>query len=382
MKKTTLSTLLIILLLLITLTSYNTKVNTNSLLGVWMLEYEINNRYINDTSNFHKNEKPVILDFQKNNILTIKRYGIKDTTIRTKWFFKSDSILTIDSVDSKIGKLKKNRLSLISYNTEDTLSYNFKRPKKVNIKQNKKQIKNILLSNIWENKNLFSDGTITNYEFFKNKSMIVRYKRHPNDSLHHLQLENWGLAEYKNYYFLYNYSNMYLGRGNWEQINQILEITSNSFSISCSENKLYGDTFSSIKKNNENFNEKILGNWKSKNSKDKFYGKYISTKQIENGNTILYNDELEFNITKEKLYCKIDSLKITYDWVIGKDGKTLILEYKDLLEMGTFIKFADILELSKNKLKIQLFNSNFYTGAKNKPYEYIINRIQEFTRTE
>ncbi len=367
MKKTTLCLSLIILLLFITLTSYKTKVNTSSLLGIWVLEYKVNNNY--------KEKKPLILDFQKNNILTIKIYGVKDTTLYKKWFLKSDSILIIDDLDCKIGKLEKNKLKLIDYNKTDTSRYHFKRPKKINLQQNKKQIESILLSNVWKKKNLLNHERIVYYEYFDNKSMI--YKNNINDSLNNLQIENWGLTEYKNYYFLYHYTKMTPDGGSWEHINQILTINSNSFSLSSAEYQTYDSIFYTVNNYKKETYQQILGNWRSKNSKDKFYGDYLN----HINNLVFFDGELEFNITKEKLVCKMDALKKSYNWILGKDGKTLILTYKDDLGMDIFIRYADIIELSESKLKLHLFGNRFSTGVET-PRTYVVNKIQEFKRTE
>jgi hypothetical protein len=282
-------------LFLIGCASYNNRIENNFIEGIWVFESEINNLYIKDTSSNFKHQRPIIFDFKKNNNLTIKKYGIKDTTLNVKWFLKSDSILKIDSLEYKIYELKKNKLNIIDFNRADTFWLNFKKPRKIKIEYTKNQIENILLSNIWKTKGRSENLEYNNFEFFKNKSMVYRYKMEKKDSIEYLQNENWGIAQYKNYFFLYNYPDYFLGKGNWEQINQILEISPDFFSLEEDNNKIYENNFYRKIENKKNIN--ILGNWKSKNSKTKNYGEYISENQIKNGNSKLFEGELNLIVS-------------------------------------------------------------------------------------
>jgi hypothetical protein len=381
MKKNNSFFIITIALFLIGCASYNNKIEKNFIEGIWVFESEINNLHINDTSAYI-HERNIIFDFKKNHDLTIKSYGIKDTTLHKKWLFKSDSVLKIDSLEYKIHELKKNKLTIIDFNRADTYWLNFKKPKKTKIKYTKNQIENILLSNIWKTKDRSGNLEYNNFEFFKNKSVVYRYKKEKKDSIEYLQNENWGIAEYKNYYFLYNYPDYFLGKGNWEQINQILEISPNFFSLEEDNNKIYDNDFYSKNEKKENLN--ILGNWKSKNSKNNNYGEYISKQQITRGNIKLFEGELIVNISNEFIEFKIDTLALgKYKWKIGKDNKTLLMErkYEGEISKGSFIYLADIIEKNENGFKLHLFENKFLTEFE-KPRLIIVNKIQKFEKIE
>lgn len=380
MKKNKSIFIIIFVLSLIGCASYNNRIEKNFIEGIWVFESEINNLYIKDTTSDYKTERPIIFDFKKNNNLTIKKYGVKDTTLNVKWFLKSDSIINVDSLEYKIYELKNNKPSLIDFNRADTIWLNFKKPKKTKIKYNKNQIENILTSNIWKTKDRTENLEYNSFEFFKNKSMVFRYKMNSKDSIEYIQNENWGIAEYKNYFFLYNYTDFFLGKGNWEQIIQILKFSPEKFSLEDNKNKIYENNFYPQNEYKKDIN--ILGNWKSKNSKGKNYGEFISKKDIKNGDTNLFEGELNVEINKEFIEFRIDSINMgKYKWQIGKDNKTLLMEkkYEGETTNGSFIILADIIENNEKEFKLHLFENQFLTGFE-KPRLIIVNKIQKFEK--
>ena len=146
----------------------------NKIQGVWVFDKKINNLYLNDTSGVLSYQEPILYDFKKTGKLIVKNYGYKDTIFN--WFIKSDSILTIDSLDYTIHSLNQNRIILIDYNAADTFWLIFNRPKQVKLKYNKNEIENILLSNIWSINDSLNQEWATHFEYFDNKTMIYRYK--------------------------------------------------------------------------------------------------------------------------------------------------------------------------------------------------------------
>ncbi len=359
----------------------------NKIQGVWIFDKKINNLYLNDTSGVLSCQEPILYDFKKNGKLIVKNYGYKDTIFN--WFIKSDSILTIDSLEYTIHSLNQNSIILIDYNAADTFWLIFKRPKQVKLKYNKNEIENILLSNIWSINDSLNQEWATHFEYFDNKTMIYRYKlfeKNFNDTSDNLQLETWGIAKYKDYYFLYSYIDMRHGNGNINRINQIIDINPNSYTILDlnSKNKKVG--FHSIMKGSNNQKElkEIKGNWMSYNSKNRTYGKYIPKRAIEQGWIALFNGYLNMSIQKKFLTLRIDTLEpLKYTWQLSKDGRTLVLEYhiNEPKKRGIHVEYADILELSEYKMKIRLFDNNFYTGLE-KPNRYILNLIQIFEKVE
>lgn len=354
--------------------------------GVWIFANRINNLYLNDTSGYFGHQLPIIYDFKENGELIYKYYGNKDTIF--SWFLKSDTILTIDSLDYIIHSLNQDSISLIDYNAVDTFWLTFKRPKNIRLDYSKVEIENLLLSSIWSIEDSANQERITHFEYFDNKTMIYRYKyfnRNFNDTIDNLQLETWGIDIYKDYYFLYSFHDMMLGNGNFDRINQLIDISNTSYTISVvhSDNKKIRFQ---IKKgysfNQENLN-KIKGNWSSKNSKDRTYG-YIPKYAIKYGEVALFEGDLKLSIQENTLSFKIDTLEpVEYTWQVSKDGKILILEHSiDEPEIkGIHVEYADILELTDTKLKIRLFDNNYYTGIK-KPNKYLLNLIQEFELVE
>ena len=379
MKKKRNILLIIFVIFLIGCASYNNRIQKKFIQGIWAFESEINKSYIKDTTFDFKHRRPIVFDFKKNNILQIRKYGIKDTVFNVKWYLKSDSILNIDSLNYKIYKLNKNKFSIMDFTRVDTVLLNFKKPRNTKIKYSKSEIENILLSNIWKNKDGRDSSEYNSSEFFKNKSMVYRYKMSKTDSIEYLQNENWGIAEYQNYYFLYYYSDYFLGKGNWEQINQILKIAPNHFSVeddnNTSETHFYRKT-SNVKKPN------IIGNWTSKNSNSKNYGDFIYKLDIERGDTELFEGELKIKINKQFIEFELDSLKVgKYEWELGKDNKTILMkkQYEGELRKGFYIILADIIENEEKEFKLHLFENQFLTGYE-KPRLLIINKIQEFKK--
>jgi len=378
---------LIIFLGLVFLFSCKGQRMNDKIQGVWIFDSKINNLYLNDTSGFFGHQYPIIYDFKENGELVLKNYGYKDTIFN--WFIKSDSILTIDSLDYSIYSLNQDSLRLIDYNRADTFWLTYKRPKEIKLDFNKSEIENILLSNIWSIDDTLNQDWATHFEYFDNKTMIYRYKifdRNYNDSTDNLQLETWGVAKYNDYYFLYNYNDMQLGNGFMDRINQIIEVNQTSYTIVDSYSKDNKVKFVSKKSRFDNKEklDKLKGNWISNNSRDKTYGKYIPNRAIEHGRIALFEGDLNLSVQEKSISFKIDTLaSIDYSWQLSKDGKTLVLEYHidEPERKGIHVEYADILELTESKLTIRLFDNNYYTGLE-KPNRYLLNIIQEFEKVE
>ena len=135
--------------------------------------------------------------------------------------------------------------------------------------------------------------------------------------------------------------------------------------------------------NNKDAIKKIHGNWISKNTKMKSYGKFpkyiLKTGRIE-----LYEGKLNLTITSDSLSLRIHNLNpLTYNWQLSKDGRILVFENKinEPEIKGVKVEVADILELTDSKLTIRLFYNRYYTDL-NKPQEYLLNLIQEFEKMD
>lgn len=378
---------LFIIAVLIFITSCKTQKINESIRGVWVFESEVNDLYLNDTSEFYVRNYPIIFDFKEHGELIIKNYGFnKDKDSTFSWFQKSDSILTIDSLDYTLNSLNKDSLTLIDYNRADTYWLTFKRPKETSLDYSKTEIEKILLSNIWSTDDSLNRKWATQFEYFPNNVMIYRYKifdRNISDFTDNLQIERWGVAQYKDYYFLYNYNDTY-GNGSFESINQILNINPQSYSVRDPYGRDKKAGFHSIMEgvNNEIELKEIQGKWISNNSANRTYGKYIPDEEIEYGRIALFEGDLYMTFDEKEASMKIEALEplLYNDWQLSKDGKTLLLEHH-LDGAEILIEYANILEQTDKKLKIRLFNNRFYTG-KGTPNQYILNLIQEFEKVE
>jgi hypothetical protein len=375
---------LFIIVILTFFVSCKTQKINESIRGVWVFESEVNDLYLNDTSGFYVNQYPIIYDFKEDGDLIFKNYPNQDTIYN--WFQQADTILTINGLDYTIYSLNQDSITLIDYNRADTYWLTFKRPKETFLEYSKTEIEKILLSNIWSTDDTLNRKWATRFEYLPNDILIYRYRifdRNLSDSTDNLQLEKWGIAQYRDYHFLYNYNDTY-GNGLFQSINQIIDINPHSYTVLESYGKDKKAGFHSIMKgaSNEEALKKMKGEWVSYNSANRTYGKYIPEQDIEYGRVALFEGDLHMTFDKKIVSMKIEALEpLIYNyWHLSKDGKTLLLEHH-LDGAGILIEYANILELNDTKLKIRLFDNRFYTG-KETPNQYILNLIQEFERVE
>ena len=360
-----------------------------------MYENRIQYESKNDTIGHYYNPEVIIYDFKKNGELLIKNYNTFNSgtqEYKKTWVISSDSILTIDSLKYPLIKITKNYLQLIDSFEYDYSKITFKKAKKTNINYTKEQVKNILLSNVWSVKDTSEISWQTHFEYFDNKTMVYRYKYNKNESnsffseFDNLHSESWGIDKYKDYYFLYLYYNWSLNNGSGgsnNKINQLLELSTFSYTISDFESNNNKRTYLSKKyDDNKDLNsQRIIGDWVSYNSEDKLYDVYLSNKRMKKYDS-LYVGSLNLTIKNKNLAFKIDSYDtIEYDWKLSKDGKILVLEYQidEPDRKGVHVEYADILELTDKKLKIRLFDNSYFTGQED-PYKLLLNKIQGFER--
>lgn len=378
---------IVVLYGLIILTFFSCK-NENvkdKIIGVWYSS-NINTLYspfiYEDSSRFFHQSFPVVYDFKENGDLLLKRFRGNDTIF--KWSLKSDTIVTINRLDFHISYLSNDSISLIFMDNHSYSEFSYIRPKETQILQTQSEIEKILLSSIWTTNDTAYKKIRGHFEFMDNQTMIYRYKNdveYDSISPDNLQLETWGVAKYKNYAFLYNYIDMKIGNGNITSCDQIIDIDSASFTIFTSFPKSETKYIQKKIPDNKDAIKKIHGNWTSMNTKKKSYG-YYSEKLIKRGFHALYEGKLHLKISKDSLTLKIhDFDPLTYTWQLSKDGRILILEYRidEPDRKGIHVEYADILELTDNKLSIRLFNNQYYTG---KPQRYLLNMIQEFEKMD
>lgn len=375
---------------LIVLTFFSCKSDNvkDKIIGVWFSENDIITLYspdiYEDSTLFFHQSFPVVYDFKGNGDLLMKKFRGNDTIF--KWSLKSDSIMTINRLDFHIDYLSNDSISLIYRDNHTYREFNYIRPKETQIIQTQSEIENILLSSIWTTNDTAYKEIRGHFEFMDNQTMIYRYK---NDILFdsispdNLQLESWGIAKFKNYAFLYNYLDMKLGNGYNTSCFQIVDIDTASFTVFSSFPKSKTKYIRKEIPNNKEAIKKIIGNWTSINTGKKSYGRF-SENQLNRGDIGLYEGKLNLNITTESLSYRIHDLNpMAYNWQLSKDGRILVLEYiiNEPELKGIHVEYADILELTDNKLKIRLFDNHYFTCL-NKPRYYLLNLIQEFEKND
>ena len=265
-----------------------------------------------------------------------------------------------------------------------------RRPEKTKITKSKKDIDEILLSKIWSIQDTSKVYWETHLEYFDNKTMIYRYQwnqdslYNPNsiDTLDNLHLEAWKVDKYGDYYFLHVYRNSRLGNGGSFSFHQILDVENDSYTISDSRSEKGQYKYISKSYTPATAREKeILGSWKSKNSKDKLYGKFLDQENLQRGYIKLYEGSLQMTVEPKNIQFELDTLTNVCGWQVSKDGRTLILEYQidEPDRVGVQVKYADIVELSEDQMKLRLFQNVFYARSE-KPRVVYVNQIQEFQK--
>lgn len=381
---------IVVLYGLIILTFFSCK-NDNvkdKIIGVWFSEYDINTLYspdiYEDSSRFFHQSFPVVYDFKENGDLLLKRFRGNDTIF--KWSLKSDTIVTINQLDFHISYLSNDSVNLIYMDNHSYSEFSYIRPKETQIIQTQSEIETIFLSSIWTTSDTAYKEIREHFEFMDNKTMIYRYKNDIEfDSISpdNLQIETWGIAKYKNYAFLYSYLDMKLGNGHNTSCFQIVNIDTESFTVLTSFPKSETKYIRKKTPDNKDAIKKIHGNWISKNTKMKTYGRF-SGYMLKGGIIELYEGKLNLNITSDSLSYRIHNLNpLSYHWQLSKDGRILVFEntINEPEIKGVKVEFADILELTDSKLTVRLFYNRYYTGL-NKPQEYLLNLIQEFEKMD
>ena len=376
---------------LIILAFFSCKKDTvkDKIIGVWFSEYDLKTLYSSGTYEdsvlFFYQSYPVVYDFLENGDLLMKRFRGNDTIF--KWSMKSDSIVTINKLDFHIDYLSHDSINFIYKDKHNYEEFSYIRPKETHIKQSKSEIEKILLSNIWTTNDSGYKEIRDHFEFMDNQTMIYRYKfnaKYDSISPDNLQLETWGIAKYKNYSFLYNYPDMKIGNGYITSFHQIVDIDTTSFTILISFPKSEIKYLRKKTPDNKEALRNILGNWTSINTGKKSYGRF-SEYQLKKGRIILYEGKLNLTITTDSLYFRInDSNPLVHSWQLSKDGRILVFEYKidELERKGIHVEYADILELTDNKLKIRLFKNRYFFTDLDKNQDYLLNLIQEFEKVD
>lgn len=368
------------LFLLTTILFYGCKQPKHNIQGVWI------------PANFDMDN--TIYHFKENGTLLLRNVTVIPNDSYTTWKIVNDSILDIGNENFRYQMSSMDSVNFIKVNASGGDSFGeLVRARKTNITQNKEEIENILLSNIWSKPDSTQFEWDTHFEFFDNETMVYRYdyimdslyKPHPIDTLGNLQLEAWKIDAYDDYFFLNVYYNLPLSNGNINISYQLLDIDKNSYEVFLPGRK-EGNLKYVAKKNIQfkDLNKEILGTWTAHSSQDEFYSKNLYQDMLNSGEDHLYEGPVKMMIDSEHINFQIDTLQpYKWNWQVNKDGRILLMETKvnEPPYSGIHVEPVDILQFSKNKMKLRLFNNSFYTGSKN-PRRVFINQALEFTKQD
>lgn len=380
---------LILILSICCLSNCQNKEIVEKIEGVWVFDYRINNLYLDDTTNFAKLQSPLIVDFDRNGNYLIKNFGHRDTTMN--WKLNSDTLIQLGDMEYRLHSVTRDSLTIIDYNPVDTFWIVLKRPRPTSIEYSKDEIKKILVKNIWSSSNKQSKWQ-HNVHYFENNTQMFRYRvedLHLGDSTDNLQIENFGVGKYQNYYFLYNYIDWETGNGNFESINQLLNIKPTQFSVI----EFGTGTPNEVTYNSKSFDSSLydeaksnlIGRWNSINSDQKSYGDFLPTGAIESGRVELFNGILTFDLRADGTGQILlnDKDHATIRWILTKDQKGLIFEH-DINEpdqQGIYVEPMNVLDMGEQTMKVRLQQPTYYLGG-DKPNSYRMNIKQDFVKQE
>lgn len=380
----------LILFSLFGLTNCHNNETIGLLEGVWVYDYRINNLYLNDTSGFFKTPATTVLDLQPSGDLIVKNFGYRDTTFT--WSLKSDTLINLGNLEYRLFEVNSDSLTIIDYNSADTFWIVYKKPIQTKLKKSISEIKETFVNSLWTVTNQNIRAWQTNVEYFNNNTMLYRYpmfNRTLKDSTDNLQIETYGIGQYKDYYFLYNFLDWETGNGSSTSINQILDVNPESYSI----NEYVNGENETVNYVSKHFDSEdlqrtrtnLIGRWSSNNSADKSYGEFIPERAIKNGQMELFNGILSYELNEDgtSLILLNDIEYASARWMISKDCRTLIFEHEINEEdrQGVYIEYVNILETEKQQLSARLFSTNYYTG-KEKPSRYLLNIFQDFRKQD
>ena len=329
----------------------------------------------------------ILFDFKSDGSVLIKNFAYRDKSALWRW--TSDSILTVDSLNYVIKSFDETTLKLLDLNRVDTFWMYLTRPLNTKLDKTPDQISEILLSNTWTNVDSIGSNWDTHFDYLNNGCMIYRYQLPPEyafESLDNLQVENWRVATYEKFTFMYSYRDMPFGSGSLERLNQIVQIDQDSYSlveISRDQSSVVKYRAKKEKDLREATREIISGHWRGANSSDQSYGRYISKKALERGICSLYEGETAITITQDSIEIKIPKAPpLSYSYRLSRDGRSMILEMAINEEYinGIAFDYCDIVGYTDSTLDIRLYNNSIYTEASEPISRYLINTIQKLKR--
>ena len=370
------------------------KSREDEFLGIWIGDRD---NYFNPDQNNSKEEVenlslthalPMLLDFKKNNNLTLKIFGYKSHNIN--WGFKKDSLLVIHKTSYKVIKITKDTITLNINRYGEGPEYKIYRIKNEKVKLDSTSIRTKITSNIWSNlKDLNSRKGHLQYgnylEYFENNIRLLKYYMPPNvyqtkDSISNIQIDRWAIEKYKNYAFIANCDHQFQGTLPFSNIYQITKI--NDAELNIYRPQWFENKHIKFYKSNKVMKPKIaetdlIGLWKSYNSKNKRYSYY--NREVKESEK--YEGDLTYNFKKNELIhygTKTDTL--ICNWYLNKDKTVLFYEYpyKVGKYTGVTVNANEIMNFKENTFGIHLFTNTIYRDSQS----YLLNINQKFKKVK
>jgi hypothetical protein len=379
----------LLILLIITLFISCNKTE-DKFIGIWMGDRE---NFYNPNEENSENISltqglPILLDFKKENNLTLKIFGAK-TFENIKWKIENDSLLNINKIKYKIRKVTKDTICLELYSRAENYDYKIYRIKDKKIELDSNSVIQKLTTEIWSNLKNYpkkrSQLEFENHiEYYKNSVRLLKYNvplkeygiENSSESILNTYNDIWAIGKYKDFYFISKNEYQMEGTSPYWHINQITKISDFELNIYRPSWTINQEAvFFKSKTNNTLKKKELVGLWKSENFGNKKYTYYsIKIKESEKYREKLFYD---FSLEKLKIYgTETDTL--ICNWYLNRD-KTILFYYNtwklDTLE-GIVGETIDIKEYKKDTLELNLFNNNIF---KNNNY-YKLNVNQKFER--
>jgi hypothetical protein len=333
---------------------------------------------------------PLLLDFEKENYLTLKIFGGK-TYENVKWGIESDSLLNINNIKYKILKITKDTICLELSSIAEKYNYKIYRIKQKKIKLDSLSVVEKLTSEIWSNLKKYPKNKKylefeNHIEYFDNSVRIRKYNvplkeygiENNTESILNTYNDIWVIGKYKDFYFISQHDYQLYGTSPYFNINQITKI--NDFELNIYRPNWTinqeGVFYKSKPETNNILNKKALvGLWRSENLGNKkytYYKRNVNESEKYKGN-LFY----EFSLEKLKIYgSETDTL--IFDWYLNRD-KTILFNYNswELNNInGISGEALDLKYFEKDSLELNLFNNYIYKVNK----QYILNINQKFER--
>lgn len=381
------------LLFLLIITFFTSCNNTeDKFIGIWIGDRE---NFYNPNEGNAENISltqglPILLDFKKENNLTLKIFGAK-TFENIKWQIENDSLLNINNIKYKIRKVTKDTISLELFTRAEKYDYKLYRIKDKIIELDSASVIQKLTTEIWSNLKKYPKNKSllefeNHIEYYKNSVRLLKYNvplkeygiEGSSESILNTYSDSWVIGKYKNFYFISQHDYQLYGTSPYFNINQITKINNSELNIYRPNWTINQEgVFFKIKPKTNNFLNKkqLVGLWKSENLKNKKYS-YYSYKFKESEK---YEGNLFYNFSLEKL--KIygtETDTLICDWYLNRD-KTILFYYSpwEINNIkGISGETSEIKHFEKDILELNLFYNNIYRNNN----QYKLNINQKFER--